>query len=95
MNVIHKENCPICQTKLIRVDRPLLDPYYICINKCYKLISYLRGSHCFVTIFEKQSELNYSSGYEKLKTIVAEVTSQINYWKENDRYLVKILEGGN
>lgn len=74
-------NCPICAAET--VNRFYTEPseeYSECPNGCYKY-SYAGGNGGYF-IFEK--------GFHEDQ--IEEISSEINFWKENDRYLLKLLE---
>ncbi|MDF2534330.1 MAG: hypothetical protein K0R18_487 [Bacillales bacterium] len=82
-----KEICPICGSKMQTKESYL---YRICCkNKCYEYVYWLGEPevHTFL-IFEEMVRCHYDE-YKK-ETEIA-VKEKINFWKENDRYLVKIM----
>ncbi|MDF2534351.1 MAG: hypothetical protein K0R18_508 [Bacillales bacterium] len=92
--------CPICKSKLLstyscRFKPGTLVPSF-CINKCYGSVS-MRSygkkiySQIDFFIFNKKYSLKTIYSRKKKKAVKKEIIKQIQYWKENDRYLIKIM----
>ncbi|AEO93317.1 gp46 [Bacillus phage G] len=89
----HITICPICQSELskqIWTGEGWLEELYLrCENKCF-YYSFSYGD-TRISVFDKEVEYSYNekdkSGKEKI------VEKMIKYWKENDRYLAKLIKG--
>lgn len=85
-------NCPICNTMLE------LDPSedLFCINNCYShMLYYSSISGTFKEIFRVFNSKHFSyksnDSVEYKKSIDNKILELIEYWKENDRYLVELI----
>ncbi|AEO93721.1 gp463 [Bacillus phage G] len=93
--IICKDNiCPICESEL-KIDefRSLMGKE--CANKCY-FVSLDRNSIFptgFGTFDENAILDNSDESVEKIIRNMYRIRKSINYWRENDRYLAKILKG--
>ncbi|AEO93722.1 gp464 [Bacillus phage G] len=95
------EICPICQSKL---ERRYGNIYNLaCHNGCYDIAMHSKIKLNFgVSFFHEKSYQLYGalrnidnaiySTDEKFETVY-KIYDEINYWKENDRYLMKIIKG--
>jgi hypothetical protein len=81
-------NCPICGKKFNETGHD--DGYeYYCTSGCYKLLESYYGSY-WIWVFDKKfSFFNYEQHLWAKYRI--RVTNHIQYWKENERYLMQIL----
>jgi len=87
------DNCPICGKELENNDENGVKRFQ-CSHKCYELMEgKIRRKLCIISVFSNKTSFlqdNYSDlDKQRLEN---EVIRNINYWKENDRYLMKILE---
>lgn len=98
MTIYHQETCPICSQELVVLGNNIIDSF-ACDNKCYSLQIYKIGNKVNkignkvnrIIIFESV----YDFGNIESKEIIRQIENKINYWKENDRYLIEILESSN
>lgn len=80
--------CPICNKKMeILKYKTMPEEDVSCINDCYSVIS--RYDQYFVYIFGDFQIMMSKNNIDK--EIEKSIVEKINYWKENDRYLVEIL----
>lgn len=89
MNLFCKDKCLICGKEMIRDSRVS----YQCKNGCYVWFntSITKGVRVFDEMITQSSYTAREWELSDEKKI--EVTKRINYWKEKDRYLIKLLEG--
>lgn len=87
------ENCPICNSILIFTDNYDVDytELHSCKNGCYSRVDSIE--FCLEKIFEQTFDQDAENSHEWNQTIENRKQMKIDYWKENDRYLAKILEG--
>lgn len=82
------KKCPICHNDMINHEFTYVPTE--CRNGCFYRFYHPSGT-IIIKIFDE--EFVHVSGYslhkEKLHN---EILDKIEYWKENDRYLLKILE---
>lgn len=87
---IDKEKCLICSGEM-RIINPPDNGCVVCINGC---TAYLFGSKTNTVIFvslrfdNRKKDDNYSY---TIPDEVEHLQRRVNYWKENDRYLLEIL----
>lgn len=84
--------CPICEKELITDEHKFKIK---CQNKCYGAILYYPDVDKFF-IFEKEFDVGWTEEFSDKDIINKQkkaIRDQIYYWKENDRYLMKIMEG--
>lgn len=90
MNSLVEENgCPICNSKLKRHNLKTGRNSYMIIctkNECF-VYQFLSG-YLDIFVFNKKFHHDTLIDLE----ISEEVINEINYWKENERYLMKLLE---
>lgn len=79
--------CPICDGELIII----LNNCH-CKNNCYSRTNSLNKMN--ETIFGKTFVFDFEEHSERWKEVEKDLNNELIYWKENDRYLAKIL-GGN
>ncbi|AEO93713.1 gp455 [Bacillus phage G] len=92
------EKCPICDSKVDIDDRAFNgnNASLRCSNGCYVVRGVMESLNSFyfnVIIFKDESSY-YKSNValeEKIKRVNA-IYDKIEYWKENDKYLIKILK---
>lgn len=88
-------NCPICKSNL--TENILYMNYLYCLNNCYFIQT--RSSEVEIKIFKKTFIIprkNYKGLIKEYKEEQEnKLQKEIRYWKKNDRYLTKILEGDN
>lgn len=93
MNYFSLEDCPICGSKMnCYEDLDYIE--YKCKNSCFS-ISNLYENCDTITIFNDREDYwhidkNYSFKIKEL--MYKHIEKKIEYWKENNRYLLKILE---
>lgn len=91
--IVIPKYCPICKSELVRCG----DSTKSCINNCYKAF-YIKDPliqdvlYIEVYIFG-ESFVIFRAKSEDRKEKEKKLNSIIKYWKKNDRYLMKILEG--
>lgn len=82
--------CPICERNLIEKnsDQKRVD----CPNKCYTLYKG-KTIHAFF-IFKSSFQYDrIANNYKPISKILEkEIVKEIEYWKENDRYLMALME---
>jgi hypothetical protein len=61
-----------------------------CPNRCY-YYEFAYGSTMTV-IFYEEFHAHYTYDNEQWREYHRDVDAKINYWKENDRYLIKLME---
>lgn len=85
-------SCPICNSKLNKKEyfggSYLEEAYLDCDNGCF-YFEFIFGSYS-VKVFDKEFQYSYNNVNE-YDSIIEE---SIQYWKEDERYLSKILERG-
>lgn len=88
--------CPICNSELSR-RTPNRSFIRYCKNECYKFDSFINsdGSYEYVlSIFGFDFNVNVENrimASEAFETISLDIKKEIFYWKENERYLAKIM----
>lgn len=94
--MISLQKCPICGSEL--KCKSYLDEYgrteesyEECINGCY-CDEYVYGN-TKVLIFGEEFYGDYSFVEEDWDTFHNKIEKAIKYWKENDRYLMRIITG--
>lgn len=89
MNLINPDNCPICKSKMKRVNTSNKDIVMLqCSNECFYYDHFSgKVSEANVNIFDKSFYFSDVLPYE----ITVRIKEEIEYWKENDRYLIEIL----
>ncbi|MDF2534362.1 MAG: hypothetical protein K0R18_519 [Bacillales bacterium] len=92
-------NCPICESELDGLD-DFDSGVLFCTNGCYKLETYkYRDSDLktcrqyYAYVFDKRVA-RFSSNSQSLEKLENAVLEHITYWKQNERYLAKIITGG-
>lgn len=81
------KKCPICNGNILAISN--LAGVYECENKC----CYIKLDLTIVIrIFDKVFFFPFGLKDEVLKGKIKLIHEEIAYWKENDRYLIKILE---
>lgn len=94
MDIYPTDNCPICSQELVPKRNANISSFF-CLNKCYILQVYTaeHTGSIFnrVTIFDSIFDFNNISYRDSIDH--AAIEEKINYWKENERYLMRILEG--
>lgn len=97
MNILHKENCPICQSELVVTSEPSFRSIHLCNNKCYRLVIYFDDIKTYyVRVFNKSYKLDYKDKrVYHISKVEENIQDEIKYWKKNERYLIKLLEGNN
>ena len=91
--------CPICNSKMVTCTKTVfLKVVKICSNKCYKAITpKLQSLNVAITFFpDMEDEIiidvrNQRMITDKINTI-NEILRTIEEWKENDKYLIYLLE---
>lgn len=93
--ICYFDNCPICEASLTDSSKKVRGYITIeCPNECYSYF-YRRYSvgqmrHVFWIYGERFA---YASNGDNKRDIEEIVKIKIDYWKENDRYVMKMLEG--
>ena len=85
-----EKTCPICNNNLT-VDFVISTYFFKCKNKCYTkkenrviIVFYIFGKKFLINKKMQENEI--------AKKELEKVEREIDYWKENDRYLIKLLE---
>lgn len=80
--------CPICNSNLIvTTDKGIT--LKKCNNDCYRIAYYTDGIDYFgINVFKKTFR---SVTDVDLNHLTKKIEKKINYWRENDRYIMKIL----
>ncbi|MDF2534338.1 MAG: hypothetical protein K0R18_495 [Bacillales bacterium] len=81
--------CPICESNIVVSDFYKFDS--VCVNKCYEIYRSDISNGYAVSIF--YDEDNEEETYFSTKTQKKKIIDKINYWKENDKYLMRIIVG--
>jgi len=85
-------DCPICDKKL-EYTSSYASARYRCSNGCYAITEDSKDKKYFIIrVFDESAQFLqpvYSRDIQKLENAVRD---KIAYWKENDRYLMKMLE---
>ena len=83
------DKCPICESKLQYKNKtyPFEDKF--CINGCYAIKQYWEMLYEIYIFNEHYFKI--SNDIENQDEIIKEIEKLIAYWRENDRYLAKIL----
>lgn len=92
------KNCPICGKELIK-DTDLSYEVFSCLNRCYLIVhgreKYKYGEYTNIYIFGYAARI-WEDFSDKMKRLLEDkVRKKIVYWRENDRYLMKLLEDNN
>lgn len=86
------KNCPICSRKMDKKNHPFDDIIeYVCTNNCF----YFYNDNRFYTIssFDEKVVLGVLTSEEHYVKAEEAIIKSITYWRQNDRYLMKILAG--
>lgn len=91
------KNCPICDSLLDEDEDMFSNSMYFCLNNCfsYAIIDLgfpNRNSHFFKVFNSDFFVYRDNDSIEYKKSIENEVLELINYWKENDRYLMELMK---
>lgn len=95
LEIRYHDECPICNKKLID-SSDSSQRYFECQNECYTMISGIDRygeSYTTIYIFEIPTVMSSDNFYETNKQLEISIRNKIEYWRENDRYLVRILTG--
>lgn len=108
IDIIYCKNdkCPICNSEM---QLKFLGFHKSCQNECYSIFSWGKNTNNLLispSIFDGAVENKKLISFkiliaEKQDTVqdrieyLNETIKEIKYWKENDRYLSKLLQGGN
>lgn len=89
-------NCPICNREFLRVNSK--DYWTVhCTNECFTLFydhsvkDHLKLLECSVQVFGEDIIFSYKKNHN-WPDLYQKYLEKIEYWKENDRYLMKLLE---
>ncbi|MDF2534354.1 MAG: hypothetical protein K0R18_511 [Bacillales bacterium] len=86
-------HCPICEKELLYERSGMVGT--ICINGCYETEDFgLFVNHCLMSPDLKKVKIIIFRGYTSDETNKKEeqiFKDIVAYWKENDRYLIRIL----
>lgn len=85
-----KDKCPICEKNMkVYIGNTVMESQS-CSNKCYQMIKGLYGTiNCW--IFEEHYCIKPYYDDRKKEIIKKQIENSILFYKENDRYLSKIL----
>lgn len=105
-NIIDNK-CPICGSEMIDVSksRTYVRSYtFVCNNGCYHSVFMIRDTvdlliNATITIFDKSNSfIGYKYKYSGtndtnfiMKKMNNDVKKEIQYWRDHDRYLLKIM----
>lgn len=81
--------CPLCENELIKEENGQFSILYRCRNHCYQFYYHL-GITGHIVLGEEFKILCIPD-QRYLEKESKEIMDKIAYWKENDRYLAKIL----
>lgn len=85
---MHVRKCPICRKKLVEFKKR---NSYGCKNKCYVIQS--ENTFLVERVFDEAFTYFNDESEEEIKKVQEKINRKIKYWKKNDRYLMKIMEG--
>lgn len=84
------DKCPICDSEINKISQS----YWNCRNSCFAIDKL--NSHVFLfRIFDEIFSLVNDNNYPNKEKHMLNIINKIKYWKENDRYLIKIMGGCN
>ena len=101
MSICHKKSCPICKQKLINKTCEKIEyeeSKFKCPNSCYSYKKLKSDSRTYirVSVFNKQFTISIhhhrDNKLSRFKDNEELALKEINYWKENDRYLMHFLQ---
>lgn len=87
-------NCFICGSDMTKSMNPL---WTLCKNGCCEYEIYQLGEYVRVQLFNESACYFYVGLHEKTKLGKQDegrLLKEIKYWKEDERYLAKIMQGG-
>ncbi|AEO93426.1 gp166 [Bacillus phage G] len=94
MGAFYKKTCPICNNKLTK-ERVNSVRRIECPNQCYGYFRFSSQDELYqvqVRVFGKSFDVyNVIQGNRKTYKQTSNITKEINYWKEDERYLLKLL----
>lgn len=94
-NLIKYKECPVCNSDLIRECSDVSNHSLIhynsieCKNGCFGEL-FIHSEYINGYIFEEKFSCNVTDK-ESVKLYLSKIYEKAAYWKENDRYLVKLL----
>lgn len=95
-SVFHKDNCPICGEKLMNVIGGDDDGYH-CENECYSHVESYdidnREEYEVFFIFDDNVFIYTNESERTKKHKLNVVRNLIKQWKENEKYMMKIMSG--
>ncbi|AEO93717.1 gp459 [Bacillus phage G] len=97
LNIINCENkkCPICNSEMSSKILANGLEKLICNNSCFRAANFKEKSMKFsCNVYEKHLHVNLIDSTESIafkEQKINEVYNLINYWKEHDRYLIRVL----
>lgn len=99
--------CPICETEL-RVETDLYKEYYpnknrdnllyeinLCPNHCYNISKFkdiFQFRVGWVRIYDETFTIHRYHNKAQRRKIIRDINAKLRYWKENERYLMNLLE---
>lgn len=93
--IIYDSDCPICGKEMEYITVQYADGFK-CNNKCYSFLFYSNKRK--FTLFEEEfvgyneHKLLFYLDAKPLEHIETHIIELIKYWKEKDRYLMKLLD---
>ncbi|AEO93718.1 gp460 [Bacillus phage G] len=89
------KRCPICNSKMNIATYFEFNDELACNNRCfYTLLSKTHLTNFTCKIFnDKKSDKSLSLTLKERIEMIDEIYNKILYWKEEDRYLMKIMKG--
>lgn len=92
-NSLKDIKCPLCGGKHNPNDQEWWK--FACINGCFKFAFKLNQHTHEEDVFAVCGKIFVIYDFmppEKRMEILEEISREVNYWKENDRYLIEIIE---
>lgn len=83
------KSCPICNKGLTH-DYTTYKVECYCLNSCYKF--YYKIGHTRHEIFDRTLIISFYNDDAEAQRVKDELIKLIDYWRENDRYLMKLLD---
>ncbi|MDF2534349.1 MAG: hypothetical protein K0R18_506 [Bacillales bacterium] len=109
INIYCDDACPICDSRLIdkssfSVYRKGAGYWYICPNVCFshmfvsektkKIINGSESTNYFELLSGQLYTINKTMSKDELRSVEDAVRSEIVYWKQDEKYLMRIMTNG-
>lgn len=89
------KKCPICQSEMSEQLGLMIATY--CENRCYvfqnMIFTFKSNIYCFYIFDKHVGDFEEDDIKEIEEVLKNEISEEVEFWKENDRYVMKILEG--